>query len=150
MLTLNSQTLPMFRERLGKIRPDSPRKFGTMQPIDLFPHLRAAFEVSLGERHFKDQGNFFTRNIMKWVALYILPSWPKGRIKGPRVVMQTATEDFDRERAQAVDAMERFVALAEAEPGRKVQHFIFGMMPLHRWQRGHARHLVHHLEQFGA
>ena len=60
--------------------------------------------------------------------------------------------DCDRlpeERERLLAAMGRFVKAAERDPDRRSLNPLFGWLSLSTWTRFHARHLDHHLRQFG-
>jgi hypothetical protein len=85
---------------------------------------------------------------MKWIALRIPVSWPKGIATRPEVDQQrggTRPEVFARDRARVVELIRRFVQ-ADAPFGR---HPIFGAMRREDWLIWGYRHVDHHLRQFG-
>jgi len=114
-----------------------------------FSHLCRSVEVSLGAVEVKDQSNFLSRTVLKWLVFQVLP-WPKGKIKAPSDSFVEDVGNTEQERQALLDALGRFVETAEREPERKATFFIFGPVPLRYWRRIHGKHLDHHLRQFGA
>ncbi|NUP90441.1 MAG: DUF1569 domain-containing protein [Candidatus Sumerlaeia bacterium] len=144
---LNPQTLVHYRERLLRIGPDTPRRWGQMSPTELMAHLARTFDLGLGLVPVEDKSNLLTRTVLRW-AVFHLP-WPKGRVKAPPVFTPAPEGDFAAEQARAVAALERFAEQSGREPGRQVLSMVFGHMPLRRWQVLMGKHTEHHLRQFG-
>ncbi len=144
---LTRQSLAHYAERLERITADQRPRWGRLTPTELMPHLQRVFEISLGAYEAPDISNPLSRSALKWVALYL--PWPKGRVKAPDYFTPAPQADLEAERRRCLEAMERFVDLAERDPDRRTASPVFGPMPLRTWQRLHARHLEHHCGQFG-
>ncbi len=145
---LTPETLGRFKERLAGLKPDSPRRWGKMQPIQLLPHLRRTFEISLGDVPVETPPATFWRRGLRWLVFGVLP-WPKGRIKAPEMFFPAPGVSFEEERAATLGIMERFAAEVAREPDRPAPNPVFGRMDLRFWSLIHGRHLDHHLRQFG-
>ncbi len=146
---LDRGTLPDFEARASRITSDSQRLWGTMTAAAMFAHLTRSIELSLGEVEVPDRSNFLTRTLLRWFVFDSPIPWMRG-IKAPAVFFPAPKEELDRERARYVEALRRFVAAAEATPGRKVHSEAFGPMTLAYWGKANGRHLDHHMRQFGA
>ena len=147
---LNPTTLDRYKARLNHLRPDAVRKWGALTVTDMMRHLTHTLDLTIGTEQFPSLATFKTRYIIRYLALYLAPRWPRGKVKLPDSFTPTAAGDFEAERTELVAAMGRFVEAAEREPGRKVSHPLFGPFTLRQWQRFHGRHVDHHLSQFGA
>src|SRR5262245_5071515 len=64
--------------RLAEVRPISPRQWGTMTPHEMVCHLGDSFQSVLGERRASAVDTWFSRNILKWVAINTSIPWPQG------------------------------------------------------------------------
>ncbi len=143
----DSVVLQGLVERLGAVRPDSPRQWGTLTAAEMLCHLGDA-TASVMSRAGSAPGP--SRPIMKWIALRSPLSWPKGLKTPERVDPKaggTKPSDFEADRRRAIDGLRTFAA-APAEslaPG----HGAFGRMTLRDWHRWAYRHTDHHLRQFG-
>jgi hypothetical protein len=77
--------------------------------------------------------------------------WPRGRIRtvpeAEQGVGGTPPIEFERDRAELIALMARFVTAASTE--RCSTHPIFGPMSVDLWGRWGYRHMDHHLRQFG-
>ncbi len=145
---LNSNDKAEVLERLSRLRPDSPRKWGRMNAHQAICHLEDAFKCRTGEKGSATKDNWFSRSIMKWVALNSPMPWPHGIKTMPAFDQEidgTPPEDFERDRAKLAAAIERF-----SHPSADSKaHPIFGLMTEAEWQRWGYLHCDHHLRQFG-
>ena len=111
-------------------------------------HLSDSFLVGLGERYASPADTWWSRHVIKWIALRTPAPWPKDIPTRPEVDQQrdgTRPEEFVRDRARVVQLMRRFV-----EPGVRLgRHPIFGAMRRDDWLVWGYRHVDHHLRQFG-
>jgi hypothetical protein len=134
--------------RLGCLRPDSPRKWGSMSPHGMLCHLADSFLTVLGERPASSKETVLSRTVVKWIALHTLLPWPHGVPTMPEVDQQiggTRPVDFERDRHKVIDLLRRFVE-AETRHGR---HPGFGAMTREEWLLWAYGHCDHHLRQFG-
>jgi hypothetical protein len=147
---LNSADKKNIFERLSNVRPDSQRRWGRMTPHQMICHLSDSFRSKLGEKENSSVSNIFTRTVMKWGALYAPLPWPHGVKTMPEMDQQiggTPPDDFERDRRQLEDLIERFIA-----PEKNVEfhpHPYFGDMSEAEWMRWGYLHCDHHLRQFG-
>lgn len=138
-------------ERLNRLGPDTPGRWGVLTAGEMLCHLGDAHESVLGERVSTElTTSRRSRPLFKWLALYAPVPWPKG-VKTRRGVDPrtegTRPADFERDRERAIASLER---LALADPTTlPAQHFLFGPMSARDWQRWAYRHVTHHLRQFG-
>jgi len=135
--------------RLSRLTPDSQRVWGTMTPHEMLCHLSDSFHGMLGERPVSS-GNWslLRRRVFKWIALHTQLPWPKGIDTRPEVnPHRTGTRpiEFERDRAELLTVMRRFVA----PDSRYVPHPMFGEMTRDEWMTWTFRHVDHHLRQFG-
>ncbi|MBI1764564.1 MAG: DUF1569 domain-containing protein [Acidobacteria bacterium] len=136
--------------RLSKLRPDSPRQWGKMTPHQMLCHLSDSYLMGLGERDSTWRGNWFTKYVMKWLALSLPLQWPHG-IKTVREADQeldgTPPAEFEQDRQKLERLIRRFAMPPPAfQPGR---HSMFGVMSEAEWRRWGYLHADHHFRQFG-
>jgi DinB family protein len=147
----DEQILSSLVERLQRLRPDTPRHWGTLTAGEMLCHLGDAHESVLGIRVPPGPAaSGIPRPIVKWVVLYTPMRWPKGAKTRPGVnpkIDGTRPGDFERDRARAIESLKR---LAVAPPSTLSRHhFLFGPMSARDWHRWAYRHVSHHLRQFG-
>ncbi len=145
---LTTETASQILDRINALSPDSQRAWGTMTVEDMVKHLRLGVQASIGELEVEDNSNLVFKLLRPLLFSGILPK-PKGKAPAPNEYLVTSSGKFDDERDQLVGAVERFVELCDREPDATPLHPLFGNMTIPQWQRGHALHFDHHLEQFG-
>jgi hypothetical protein len=147
----NPKVLQAVVKRLGTIRPDSARHWGTLTPHEMLCHLGDASDMVLGARPRKTPVPERSRPLLKWLGLWSPIPWPHGRPTNPMHDPRaegTRPTVFAKDLARVIDGVERIGAAA---PGSLIPtHGLFGIMSLHDWQRWAYRHIDHHLRQFGA
>jgi len=141
------RALSRLIDRLAGLRPDTPRRWGTLAAGEMLCHLADATASVLGRPGTGPTG---TRWLVRWLALYAPIPWPRG-VKTPAHVDPklggTRPGDFEHDRQRAVDGLHQLAgATAGALP---VGHFRFGRMRPEDWHRWGYRHTDHHLRQFG-
>ena len=133
-----------IQNRLRALRPDSERRFGKMSVSQMLWHVNEAMEVALGTKHIPRQKSPLPGPIMKFLVLNV--PWPKGAPTMPAFVANTE-HDFDAERARCLRLIDQLAAkdLQSEWPHNPV----FGRVRGRDVTRLHAKHLNHHLTQFG-
>ena len=135
-------------ERLSRLEPDTPRRWGKMTPHEMLCHLADLFFVALGEKQASSVENWLFRTVVKWIALHTSFPWPRGVPTRPELDPQragTKPGDFERDRQRVVDLVRRFVQ-PDVPRGR---HPGFGAMTQAEWLFWGYGHVDHHLRQFG-
>jgi hypothetical protein len=135
--------------RLGRLRPDTPRRWGTLTAHEMLCHLGDAAEMVLRTRPRRSPIPLCARPLVKAIGLWSPLPWPHGirtnPMHNPRAE-GTRPSEFARDLARAVAGIAGIAASSgDLEPG----HGIFGTMTLRDWQRWTYRHTHHHLRQFG-
>ena len=136
--------------RLRALRPDSVRRWGRMSVHQMVCHLCDGFRMGTGEKSVRPVANPFLRIVVKWFALYVPMSWPRGFPTRPEIDQQrlgTRPGDFAADVAQLEAILERVTA-----PARNFEwhaHPLFGDMSQAAWLRWGYLHVDHHLRQFG-
>jgi hypothetical protein len=151
MISLSDRSVRQsVAERIHRLRPDSPRKWGRMTASEMICHLNDSFLISLGEKDASSKANVFSRTVMKFVALKVPARWPKDLPTMPEVkqgVGGTCPSDFQTDRDRLLQTLERF-SVPDPNVGQH-PHPLFGMMSVEDWMRWGYLHSDHHLRQFG-
>lgn len=143
----NPQDLTEIFTRLARVQPDSPRQWGKMNAHQMLVHLCDAFRNVLGDRPTTWRGNWFTKHVLKFIALQVPLQWPHGIKTSPEADQEiggTKPVEFARDRADCEALLQRFV-----EALQYVRHPMFGEMTKDEWMRWGYLHCDHHLRQFG-
>ncbi|MFN0111746.1 MAG: DUF1569 domain-containing protein [Blastocatellia bacterium] len=146
---LNQNDKAEIFERLRRLRTDSQRQWGKMTAHQAVCHLSDAFKARTGEKFSSPADNWFTRSVMKWVALGSPFPWPHGVKTRPEMDQEiggTPPEDFQRDLQELETMIERFCQLPN---GSIHPHPLFGQMTEAEWLRWGYLHCDHHLRQFG-
>ena len=168
----NPRHLANLVERLGRLRPDTPRRWGTLTSAEMLCHLgdasasvmaRGSSESVMPDASAAEatpdsstsvstpgSGDARRRPLFKWIALSSPLAWPHG-LKTPAWVDPradgTRPADFEQDRLRAIRGLQ---ALAKAPAGTlAASHGVFGPMTVKDWHRWAYRHTNHHLSQFG-
>lgn len=134
-------------ERLGRLRDDSPRQWGTMDPAQMLGHCSAALQVGTGDT---PRPHSVVGRLLGWmVRKRLLGSEPFGRNSptDPTFVVKD-TRDFAIEKVRLEALIERFAARGP-EAAAAQTHSFLGRLSGEEWGRLMAKHLDHHLRQFG-
>ncbi len=143
----NPQDLVEIQTRLQQVRADSSRQWGKMNAHQMLCHLCDAFRNVAGERPTNWRGNWFTKHVLKWLALQAPMKWPPGVKTSPEADQEiggTKPVEFARDKADCEALMQRFVSSQSF-----VRHPMFGAMSYDEWMRWAYLHCDHHLRQFG-
>ena len=147
--TLTPEGKKAIHDRLEKLTPDTPAKWGSMKVNQMLAHMNDAHKIALGMKPAIDKSNFYTNKIMFPVAVYILPFWPKGEKTAPeldQVQEGTKAKDFYTELEFLYKMMD---ILEEREASKFHPHPMFGKLTKEQWSDLLYKHFDHHLRQFG-
>src|SRR4029079_19813377 len=99
----NKQNRDELHDRLQKLAPDSPRRWGKMSAHQMICHLTDSFKAGTGDKSVSLSGNVFSRSIVKWLALYSPVPWPHGVPTRPELnqdIGGTKPLEFEKDRAE--------------------------------------------------
>src|ERR1700676_1912963 len=146
---LEASTVEEVKERMARLRPDSERLWGKMNPAQTLAHCSAAMEMAVGKRTPRRiligrlLGRFGKKSM-------IVNEKPMPRNVGTDKSLVVSDErDFGVERQRLSEFIERFAA---GGPGgcTRHPHFFFGPLTPVEWAALMYQHLDHHLRQFRA
>jgi hypothetical protein len=133
-----------IESRLNALRPDAPRKWGTMTPDQMLWHVSQVLSLALGEISGERTKIPIPLPIFRFVVLNL--PWPKGAPTHPSA-KPTAEYDFAAERARCLMLIDRFAS--RPIDGSWPVDPTFGAVTGKFQSRQQAKHLDHHLRQFG-
>ena len=140
-----------LKERLARLRPDAPRRWGSLTPHEMLCHLGDAWGMVLRSRPRSTPLPERSRPILKAIGLWSPMRWPHGRPTNPMHdprVDGTRPSEFAADLARAIAGIEA-IAAAGDEAGLEPMNGLFGRMSRRDWQRWTYKHTDHHLRQFG-
>ena len=151
---LERETREAVRQRIARLRPDTPARWGHFTAPRMLAHAIQSLGMMTGDvavapkrtpwgmRHWP----------LKHLLIYVLP-FPKGLPTSPELLQRPAVgaDVSDLEWADELRAFDRALdRIPEvARTNRWPIHPAFGALTGHEWAGLQARHLDHHLRQFG-
>jgi len=130
--------------RLRSLRSDSKPVWGIMSVDQMLWHVNQGLALALGQIYQRPQKTPLPRLIMKLLVLNL--PWPKGASTVP-VLEARQHYDFEEERTRCLELVKTFTRKGLAEEWSL--NPIFGKVTGKFTSQLQARHLDHHLRQFG-
>lgn len=134
--------------RLKSLRPDSERKWGKMSVAQMLWHVNEAMEAALGRIDFGvvKAPIPLPKRVLKFLVLNA--PWGKGAPTLKRWIPQNDNYEFAAEHARCLRLVDEITAkpIGSGWPDSPT----LGRMSGEEVSRLHAKHLNHHLTQFGA
>ena len=133
------------KQRVTALRADTPRRWGKMSVDQMLWHVNCGLENALGRYEVQDQKLPLPYGVVKFIV-FNLP-WRKGKTPTAREFVAREHFDFANEQARLL----RLIDELSTKPleGTWGRSSFMGPMTGHDWSRLQAKHLDHHLSQFG-
>ena len=130
--------------RVRALRADSPRRWGKMSVGQMLWHVNEAMDAAAGRRQLPAAKSPLPRALMKFLVINV--PWPKG---APTLPSWVASKEYD-----FLTERDRCLRLIEELAARQIDDEwppspVLGRMTGVEVTRLHAKHLDHHLTQFG-
>lgn len=144
----DATTADEVKARIGQLRPDSERLWGTMTAAQMVAHCAVGMQMTLGD--VNPPRIFIGRIIGRMIKRKVLGNdEPLGRNSPTaKALVVSDHRDLETERARLLGFIDRFVKDG-AEGCTKHPHAFFGPMTPEEWAELGYKHLDHHLRQFG-
>jgi hypothetical protein len=136
------------KQRIGKLRPDSERLWGKMNPAQALEHCSRGMEMALGD---KNPPRVMVGRILGWIVKPLaLGNDEPMRRNSPTAKELVVQDERDlvTERARLCGLIDRFAA-AGPKGCTRHPHAFFGRLTPEEWAILMYKHLDHHLRQFG-
>ena len=144
VLLHDAATRTSIESRLGQLKPTSRPIWGKMSVDQMLWHVNQALASDLGHITPEAGRSPLPRPLMRFIVLNM--PWPKGAPTNQAFVA-TAAHDFDEQLARCRALIAEITARPIDHPPNV--HPTFGRMTGRAQSRLHAKHLDHHLRQFG-
>ena len=135
-----------LKSRVESLRPDSHRQWGKLTCGQMLAHTGDQVRMALGEIECPRGRGPMAHFPMKHLVLYVLP-WPTGKAEAPPQAFTTDPGEFEEDRKTLLSLIDR--AAERDGQAEWPDNPIFGRMSQHHWGALTAKHLDHHLRQFG-
>ena len=133
-----------IRARVQRLTPETTHKWGKMTVDQMLWHVSQGLAQSLGEVPALPNKVPVPQWLSKFVA-FNMP-WPKGAPTPPDLVAVDRYA-FESEQQRCLQLIDRFTATDMS--GTWIASASFGPLTGREWSRFQAKHLDHHLRQFG-
>ena len=135
---------PSFRARIQSLRADTRPRWGKMSVDQMLWHINVSMREAVGDYTPILKAMPVPKALMRWAVLNM--PWGRGAPTRPDM-MPVATHNFDAEKAECLALFDRIVArpLSAEWPVSAS----LGRMTGKHWSHLTAKHLDHHLRQFG-
>lgn len=131
--------------RLGRLRGDAAARWGRMDAPHMLAHLADSLRMASGEVAPAARRLPLRHPPLKQLIVYVLP-FAKNLPTAPELLAREP-QGWAAERAALLELIERFPTLA-SQPSWPA-HPAFGRLSPRAWGVLTARHVDHHLRQFG-
>ncbi len=131
-------------ERLRQVSAEGQPLWGTMTAHQMICHIGDQMRVALGDVGTRDRSRLLSRTLLKWLVIHLPLPVPKGKIKTVSEMQSTRPATWDDD-LQTVEEL----ALRLASATSPAPHPVFGQLSSSQWGILAAKHLDHHLRQFG-
>lgn len=134
--------------RINKLDPDTKALWGKMSVAQMLAHCNVTYEMIYEDKHPKPGG--FKKFILK---LLVKPSvvgekgYRKNNPTAPEFLIKD-NKNFEAEKKRLIDFITKTQQLGENYFDGKESHS-FGKLNSNEWNNMFAKHLDHHLTQFG-
>ena len=147
MALLHDQaTCASIRSRIESLTPESPRQWGKMSIDQMLWHVNEGLSMSLGKITPVPFKTPLPKFLMKFFVINV--PWPRGAPTVPEIAAKKGAQyDFAAERARLLALVDEFAA--KDINGKWAPSPGFGAMTGRESSTLAAKHLTHHLNQFG-
>lgn len=138
-----------YINRINNLTPETQRKWGKMSVDQVLAHLNVAYDLTFTPEKFPKPSFIAKFLLSRFVKPKITNEIPyKQSLPTSPVFIIADERNFEEEKAKLIGNIQRVQQLGrEAFEGK--ENINFGKMTAQCWNNMFAKHLNHHLEQFG-
>jgi len=144
-------TTETLLQRLQNLSLQSEAKFGILTPQHMVEHLTITVKLSAGRIPipvFEPNEKQLAR---KQALLFTDIPFPQG-VKAPGLpdtLLELRYPNLETAKAELIKSYEAYHLLFQENPTKHTPHPGFGLLNYEEWELFHAKHMDHHLGQFG-
>ena len=138
-------------QRLDQLNSESKAKFGILTPQHMVEHLTITLKLSAGRIPIPEFEPNEKQLARKQALLFSDIPFPQG-IKAPGLpdtLLELRYPDLETAKAALVAGWDTYQLLFQENPTLQTLHPGFGLLNYEEWELFHAKHIDHHLGQFG-
>ena len=138
-----------YINRINNLTPETQRKWGKMSVDQVLAHLNVAYDLTFTPEKFPKPSFIAKFLLSRFVKPKITNEIPyKQSLPTSPVFIIADERNFEEEKAKLIGNIQRVQQLGkEAFEGK--ENINFGKMTAQCWNNMFAKHLNHHLDQFG-
>ena len=138
-----------YINRINNLTPETQRKWGKMSVDQVLAHLNVAYDLTFTSEKFPKPSFIAKFLLSRFVKPKITNEIPYKQSLPTSLAFIIADErNFEEEKAKLIGNIQRVQQLGrEAFEGK--ENINFGKMTAQCWNNMFAKHLNHHLDQFG-
>ena len=145
----DAQGAQEYINRINNLTPETQRKWGKMSVNQVLAHLNVAYDLTFTPEKFPKPSFIAKFLLSKFVKPKITNEIPyKQSLPTSPAFIIADERNFEEEKAKLIGNIQRVQQLGrEAFEGK--ENINFGKMTAQCWNNMFAKHLNHHLDQFG-
>lgn len=138
-----------YINRINNLTPETQRKWGKMSVNQVLAHLNVAYDLTFTQEKFPKPSFIAKFLLSKFVKPKITNEIPyKQSLPTSPAFIIADERNYEEEKAKLIGNIQRVQQLGrEAFEGK--ENINFGKMTAQGWNNMFAKHLNHHLDQFG-
>ena len=138
-----------YINRINNLTPETQRKWGKMSVDQVLAHLNVAYDLTFTPEKFPKPSFIAKFLLSRFVKPKITNEIPyKQSLPTSPVFIIADERNYEEEKAKLIGNIQRVQQLGrEAFEGK--ENINFGKMAAQDWNNMFAKHLNHHLDQFG-
>ena len=144
-------TKEILLQRLQNLTLQSEAKFGIFTPQHMVEHLILTLKMSAGRIPIPEFVPTEKQLAGKQALLFTDLPFPQG-IKAPGLpdtLLDLRFPDLETAKEELIKSWDVYQMLYQENPTKQTPHPRFGLLNFEEWERFHAKHIDHHLSQFG-
>lgn len=145
---MNKETL---QQRIQGLHENTQAKFGILTPQHMVEHLILTLKMSIGRIPIPEFIPTEKQLAQKQALLFTELPFPQG-IKAPGLpdsLLDLRFADLETAKTELIKSWDAYQGLFQENQTKQTTHPRFGLLNFEEWERFHAKHLEHHLSQFG-
>lgn len=144
----NTADVAGFQDRINKLTPQTQGQWGKMTVDQMLAHCNVSYEMVYTNKHPKPGAfmRFIIKTLVKGVV--VGPKPYKRNTPTAKAFLITEAKDFEAEKVRLIEHLDKTQQLGEAHFEGK-ESLSFGPLTAMEWNVLFAKHLDHHLTQFG-
>jgi len=144
----NTSDVEEIKNRINALSPETKGQWGKMSVDQMLAHLNVTYDMAYTDKYKKPGaiGKFFLKLFVKKAVVGPKP-YPKNGKTAP-VFIITGSRNFEEEKKKLIDYIDKTQGLGKSHFENRESHS-FGPLSSGEWNIMFAKHLDHHLTQFG-